>query len=175
MSWSNNVTFNFNILRITVTQILPNIAPKLGPKCPFSSFLRIIFGVFAKTFFKTVQTFKMGHSLKLPVKKNIFLQGGAPRGSRKSPNQPKIAVLTRFTQICWDIFHKLPLNSMLIAIRVPLKLCCFFLNCFGLSNGPKNGQKLAQNALFPYSLELFLVFLLKHSSKQYRLSKLVIV
>ena len=69
MSWSNNVTFNFNILRITVTQILPNIAPKLGPKCPFSSFLRIIFGVFAKTFFKTVQTFKMGHSLKLPVKK----------------------------------------------------------------------------------------------------------
>ena len=72
----NNFTFNFNILRITVTQILPNIVPKLGPKCPFSSFLRIIFGVFAKTFFKTVQTFKMGHSLKLPVKKNKFLQCG---------------------------------------------------------------------------------------------------
>ena len=41
----------------------------IGPKCPFSLFIGIVFGVFAKTFLKTVQTFKMGHSLKLPVKK----------------------------------------------------------------------------------------------------------
>ena len=90
MSWSNNVTFNFNILRITVTQILPNIAPKLGPKCPFSSFLRIIFGVFAKTFFKTVQTFKMGHSLKLPVKKKKFCRAGLPGGPERAQISPKL-------------------------------------------------------------------------------------
>ena len=48
----------------------------IGPKCPFSLFIGIVFGVFAKTFLKTVQTFKMGHSLKLPVKKNKFLQCG---------------------------------------------------------------------------------------------------
>ena len=86
MMRSNNVTLNFNILRITVTQILPNmvkIALKLGPKCPFSSFLRIIFGVFAKTFFKKVQTFKMGHSLKLPVKKNFFSAGRGSQGVQK--------------------------------------------------------------------------------------------
>ena len=34
-------------------------------------------------------------------------------------------------------------------------------------------QNWAQNALFPLFSELFLVFLLKHSSKQYRLSKWV--
>ena len=91
MSWSNNVTFNFNILRITVTQILPNIAPKLGPKCPFSTFLRIIFVVFAKTFFKTVQTFKIGHSLKLPVKKKKFsCRAGLPGGPETAQISPKL-------------------------------------------------------------------------------------
>ena len=49
---------------------------KIGPKCLFSLFIGIVFGVFAKTFLKTVQTFKMGHSLKLLVKKNKFLQCG---------------------------------------------------------------------------------------------------
>ena len=63
---------------------------------------------------------------------------------------------------------------MLIAIRVPLKLF-FKQNCFELSNGPKNGPKLAQNALLPYFLELFSVFLLKHSSNQYRISQWVMV
>ena len=38
--------------------------PENGPKCPFSLFLGIIFGAFAKTFFKTVQSFTMGHGLK---------------------------------------------------------------------------------------------------------------
>ena len=32
---------------------------------------------------------------------------------------------------------------------------------------------MAQNALFPYFSELFLVFLLKHPSEQYRLSQWV--
>ena len=82
MTWSNNVTFNFNILRITVTHILPKMV-KIGPKCSFSFFLRIIFGVFVKTFFKTVQTFKMGHSLKLPVKKKIFSAGRGSQGVQK--------------------------------------------------------------------------------------------
>ena len=88
--------------------------------------------------------------------------------------QPDIAFLSRFTPICWNIFRKLPLNSILIAIRVPLKLF-FKKNCFGLSNRLENGPKLAQNALFPYFSELFLVFLLKHSSKQYRVSQLVTI
>ena len=105
MSWSNNVTFNFNILRITVTQILPNIAPKLGPKCPFSSFLRIIFGVFAKTFFKTVQTFKMGHSLKLTVKKKNFSAGWGSQGVQK---KPKLAQNCSFNKIYTNLLGHFP-------------------------------------------------------------------
>ena len=104
MSWSNNVTFNFNILRITVTQILPNIAPKLGLKCPFSSFLRIIFGVFAKTFFKTVQTFKMGYSLKLPVKKKI----SAGQGSQGVQKKPKLAQNCSFNKIYTNLLGHFP-------------------------------------------------------------------
>ena len=38
-----------------------------------------------------------------------------------------------------------------------------------------NGLKMAQNALFPYFSELFLVFLLKHPVEQYKLSQWVIV
>ena len=105
MSWSNNVTFNFNILRITVTQILPNIAPKLGPKCPFSTFLRIIFVVFAKAFFKTVQTFKIGHSLKLPVKKKNF---PAERGSQGVQKQPKLAQNCSFNKIYTNLLGHFP-------------------------------------------------------------------
>ena len=102
------------------------------------------------------------------VKENFFLPGGCPSGSRNSPNYPKITFLSRFTPIYWDIFHKLPLNSILKSIIVSLKL---FLSCFGLENDPK----LTQNALFRYFLELFLVFLLKHPSEQYRLPQWVIV
>ena len=38
-----------------------------------------------------------------------------------------------------------------------------------------NGLKMAQNALFPYFSELFLIFLLKHPTEQYRFSQWVIV
>ena len=91
---------------------------------------------------------------------------GLPGGPETAQISPKLQFCQDFTQICWDIFLKLPLNSMLIAITVPLKLF-FFKYCFGLSNGPENGPKLAQNALFPYFSELFCVFLLRHSSNQY--------
>ena len=97
MTWSNNVTFNFNILRITVTQILPKMV-KIGPKCPFSSFLRMIFSVFVKTFFKTVDFQNGGHSLKLPVKKNFFCQAGLPGGPETAQICPKL-------QFCQDL-HK---------------------------------------------------------------------
>ena len=102
----------------------------------------------------------------------IFLSVGAPSGSRNSPNYPKMAFLLRFTPICWDIFHKLPLNSILIVVRVSLKLF-FEKKCFRLSNGPKNDPKLAQNALFSYSSEFFFVFLLKRPWKQDRPSQWV--
>ena len=88
MTWSNNFTFNFNILRITVTQILPKMV-KIGPKCPFSSFLRMIFSVFVKTFFKTVD-FQNGSQFKTSSQKKNFLLGRAPRRSRNSPICPKL-------------------------------------------------------------------------------------
>ena len=76
MTWSNDFTFNYNILAMTLTRLLPkmvNIGPELGQKCLFSLFLWIIFDVFAKTFFKTVQSFTIGHDLKfLSSQKNIF-------------------------------------------------------------------------------------------------------
>ena len=80
-----NVTFlNFNILTITVTQLLPKMKngqnwSKIGPeaKMPFSPFLRIIFGVFVETSLKTVHTFLMGHILKFPAKKNFFCRLGS--------------------------------------------------------------------------------------------------
>ena len=100
--------------------------------------------------------------------KKFFLWVGAPRWSRNSPNYPKIAFLLRFTPICWDIFHKLPLNSILISIRISLKLF-FEKNASGWVMGPK----MTQNALFSYSSELFFVFLLKHPSKQGRPSQWV--
>ena len=142
------------------------IGPKLGLKlkCPFPPFLRIIFGVFVETSLKTVHTFLMGHILKFPAKKSFFCRAGSQRGPEEnSPKQVKIAFLSRFTPICWDIFHKLPLNNMLLAIRVPLKH--FFKKLLWL--GGVMGPKMAQNALFPYFSELFLVLLLKHSSKHY--------
>ena len=140
------------------------IGPKLGLKCPFPPFLRIIFGVFVETSLKTVHTFLMGHILKFPAKKSFFCRAGSQRGPEEnSPKQVKIAFLSRFTPICWDISHKLPLNNMLLAIRVPLKH--FFKKLLWL--GGVMGPKMAQNALFPYFSELFLVLLLKHSSKQY--------
>ena len=93
MTGSNNVTVNFNILTVTVTQLLPKmikIGPKLGPKYSFSS-PRIIFGVFAKTSLKTVQTFTMDHSLKFSAKKKNF-QDEAPRGGGSETTQiiPKL-------------------------------------------------------------------------------------
>ena len=151
------------------------IGPKLGLKlkCPFPSFLRIIFGVFVETSLKTVHTFLMGHILKFPAKKSFFCRASCQGGPEEnSPMQVKIAFLKRFIPICWDIFHKLPLNNMLLAIRVPLK---HFLNCFRLSKGSGNGPKLVQNAIFPYFSGFFLVPLLKHSSKQYRVSQWVMV
>ena len=66
---------------------------------PYFSELLLVF--FAKTSLRTVQTFAMGHSLKFPAK-IFFLLGGAPRGSRNSPNYHKIAFLSRFPPICWD-------------------------------------------------------------------------
>ena len=139
------------------------IGPKLGLICPFPPFLQINFCVFVETSLKSVHTFLMGHILKFPAKKIFFLQGGLPGGPE---------FLSRFAPICWDIFHKLLLNNMLLAIRVPLKH--IFFNCLGLSNGPENDPKLAQNTLFHYFAELFLVLLLKLSSKQYRVSQWVI-
>ena len=57
----------------------PKNGPKMGPKCPFSLFLRIIFGTFAKTFFKAVQSFTMGHGLKEEMEMEI------PRPKTKTP------------------------------------------------------------------------------------------
>ena len=173
-----NVTFlNFNILTITVTQLLPKMKngqnwSKIGPeaKMPFSPFLGIIFGVFVETSLKTVHTFLMGHILKFPAKS--FFCRAAPKGVQKKTAQSRSKL--HFCQdlhlyICWDIFHKLPLNNILLAIRVPLKH--FFLKLLWL--GRVMGPKMAQNALFPYFLELFLVLLLRHSSKHYRVSQWV--
>ena len=121
MPRSSNVTFNFNLLRITVAPPLPKmvkIGPKLAPKYPFSSFLQIIFGIFAKIFFKTVQTFTIGHTLKFPAK-NCFAGRGS-QGVQNSPNGPKITIFSRFIPICWTISHKLPLNNMLKSRKFPL-------------------------------------------------------
>ena len=80
------------------------------PKCSFSLFFGIIFGVFAKAFFKTAQSFTMGHCLKFPPKKNFFCRTGLP-GGPETAQTIEIAFLSRFTPICQDIFHKLPLNG----------------------------------------------------------------
>ena len=147
--------------------------PKLGLKlkCPFPPFLRIIFGAFVETSLKTVHTFLMGHILKFPAKKSFFA-GRAPKGVQKKTAQSRSKL--HFCQdshlyIYWDIFHKLPLNNILLAIRVPLKHFFFKLLWLGGVMGPK----MAQNALFPYFSELFLVLLLRHSSKHYRVSQWV--
>ena len=58
----------------------PENGPKMGPKCPFSLFLGIIFGTFAKTFFKAVQSFTMGHGLNEEVEMEI------PRPQTKTGN-----------------------------------------------------------------------------------------
>ena len=130
--------------------------PKIGPKCPFSLFLGIIFGVFAKTSLRTVQTSTMDHSLKFQPKK-FFLPCGAPSGSRNSSNYPKIAFLLRFTPICWDIFHKLPRNSILIAITVSLKLF-FEKNASGWVMGPKMIQSWPKMPFFLIPQNYFLCF-----------------
>ena len=107
MTGSNNVTVNFNILTVTVTQLLPKmikIGPKLGPKYSFSS-PRIIFGVFAKTSLKTVQNFTMDHSLKFPAKKKIFrtrLPGAAVQ------KQPKLSQNCIFVEIYTNLLRHFP-------------------------------------------------------------------
>ena len=53
--------------------------PENGPKCPFSLFLGIIFGAFAKTIFKKLQSFTMGHGLKEEMEMEI------PRPKTKTP------------------------------------------------------------------------------------------
>ena len=83
------------------------------------------------------------------VKENFFLLGGAPRGSRNSPNYPKIAFMSRFAPICWDIFHKLLLNCILKSIIVPLKL---FFKLLWARKWPKIGPKC------PFSLFLGIIF-----------------
>ena len=121
MPCSSNLPFNFNILTITMAPLLPKmvkIGPKLGPKCHFSSLIQIIFGIFAKISFRTVQTFTMGHSLNFQQKK--LMQGEVSRGSRNSPNEPKIAIFSRFKPTCRGIFHKLPLNSVLKSRKVTI-------------------------------------------------------
>ena len=69
--------------------------PKIGPKCPFSLFLGIIFGVFAKTSLRTVQTSTMGHSLKFPAKEIFFGRVGLPVGPESAQINPKL-------HFCWD-------------------------------------------------------------------------
>ena len=89
--------------------------------------------------------------------KKFFLWVGAPRWSRNSPNYPKIAFLLRFTPICWDIFHKLPRNSILIAITVSLKLF-FEKNASGWVMGPKMIQSWPKMPFFLIPQNYFLCF-----------------
>ena len=116
------------------------LVQKSGPKCSFSPFLRIIFGVFVKTSLKTVQTFIMEHTLKFPAKNNFFFARWGSQGVHANCHQNSI-----------EIF--------------------FFVIALGWVLGPT----MAQNTLFPCFSELFLVFLLKHSSNQYRVLHWVMV
>ena len=88
--------------------------------------------------------------------KKFFLLVGAPRGSRNNPNYPKIAFLLRFTPICWDIFHKLPRNSIQIAISVSLKL--FEKNASGWVMDQKMTQSWPKMPFFLILQNYFLCF-----------------
>ena len=86
MPVSNNFFFNCNILAITVNPI----SPKLSPKCPFSSLLSIVSGVFPEISLKTMQSLTMGHSLTFPTKKNVFGGAGLPGGPETAQISPKL-------------------------------------------------------------------------------------
>ena len=100
MPCSSNLSFNFNILTITMAPFLPKIikiGPKLGPKCPFSALIQIIFGIFAKISFITVQTFTMGHSLNFQQKK--LMQGEVSRGPEIAQMSPKLQLFQDLNQL----------------------------------------------------------------------------
>ena len=110
--------------------ILPKmvcIGLKMAQKCPFSTFLQIIFCAFYKISLKRAKTFTLGHNSK----------------SRRA-GLPKLHFLWRLTLIFQNIFHKVSLNRLLIINNVPLKKISK-QNYFGLSNGIKNGPKMTQN------------------------------
>ena len=75
------------------------------PKMLLFLFLGIIFFVFAKTFFKTVQTFTMGHCLKFLVKEKIFFAG---RGTHGVPKQPKLGQNCIFVKIYTNFLKHFP-------------------------------------------------------------------
>ena len=108
MTYSNsaiNATFlNFNILTITVTQLLPKMKngqnwSKIGPeaKMPFSPFSPNYFWCFCWNIPQNSTYFLNGSYFKISSKKKFFLQGGLPKGSRRK--QPKVGQNCIFVKI----------------------------------------------------------------------------
>ena len=76
------------------------MGPKIGPKRVKNALFPLfseLFLIFLLKYPSKLQIFTMGHNLKFPAKKRFF---------------------SRFTPICWGIFHKLPLNNMLKSRKV---------------------------------------------------------
>ena len=100
------------------------MGPKMAQNALFHYFSEL-FSVFLLKQSSNQYSFTMGHGLKFPAKKNISLPDRAPRGSKKQPKLAQNCIFVKiylYTPICWDIFHKLPLNNMLTAIKVAFYL-----------------------------------------------------
>ena len=98
-----NVTFlNFNILTITVTQLLPKMQngqswPEIGLKMPFSPFSPNYFWCLCWNIPQNSTYFLNGSYFKISSKKNFFLQVGL-RGPETAQSRSKL-------HFCQDYLH----------------------------------------------------------------------
>ena len=98
-----NVTFlNFNILTITVTQLLPKMQngqswPEIGPKMPFSPFSPNYFWCLCWNIPQNSTYFLNGSYFKISSKKKFFLQVGL-RGPETAQSRSKL-------HFCQDYLH----------------------------------------------------------------------
>ena len=117
------------------------MGPKMAQNALFHYFSEL-FSVFLLKQSSSQYSFTMGHGLKFPAKKIFFFARQGFQGVQKQPKLAQNCIFVKiylYTPICWDIFHKLPLNNMLIAIKV-----AFYLIALNKVMGPN----MAQNCPF---------------------------
>ena len=100
------------------------MGPKMAQNALFHYFSEL-FSVFLLKQSSSQYSFTMGHGLKFPAKKIFFFARQGFQGVQKQPKLAQNCIFVQiylYTPICWDIFHKLPLNNMLTAIKVAFYL-----------------------------------------------------